>query len=197
MLTKIELRRTVLARRDALPAASRTEWSRAMLGAITALGAFARARTVLAYCSFGSEPVTGPFLETVRGLGKALVLPRVDRERRALALYRVRDPAAELAPGPRGIREPDPARCLPARVGDVDFVLVPGVAFDRQGGRLGYGGGYYDRLLAGCAPGTALVAAAFESQLVEAVPMEADDRPVGRVVTERHAYPPAEEDHPT
>ena len=100
----------------------------------------------------------------------------------------MRDLDADLTPGPWGIREPDPRRCPPVRPGDVDLVLVPGVAFDAGGGRLGYGGGYYDRLLGTCAEATTLVAAAFEVQMVERVPMGPGDRRVDLVVTERGVY---------
>ena len=69
------------------------------------------------------------------------------------------------------------------------FVLVPGVAFDPGGGRLGYGGGYYDRLLGAVAAGTPLVAGAFEAQMVDVVPMAPGDRRVDRVITEARMYP--------
>ena len=71
----------------------------------------------------------------------------------------------------------------------IDFALVPGVVFDVEGGRIGYGAGYYDRLLAECADRTALVAGAFELQVVDVVPMVEHDRRVDRVVTEHRVYP--------
>ena len=186
---KRDLRRAVLARRDALPEATRIAASGTIFITIAALDAFRGAETVLAYHSFGSEPVTAAFLQAVLAGGKALVLPRVRREGGRLDLYRVLDPDAQLEPGVWGIREPDPAVCAPVAPSDVDFVLVPGVAFDARGGRIGYGGGYYDRLLAEVSEGTALVAAAFAVQLVEEVPMEPGDRQVDVVVTERRTYP--------
>ena len=188
-VAKAELRRSVLARRDALAPEHRMSLSAAIFRTILALPAFSRARRVLAYSSFGSEPSTAPFLEAVLDGGKALVLPRIDRANRRLVLHRVTDLATELRPGVWGIREPDPARCPPVAVETVDFALVPGVVFDVEGGRIGYGAGYYDRLLAGCAGGTALIAAAFELQVVDAVPMAEHDRRVDRVVTEQRVYP--------
>jgi 5-formyltetrahydrofolate cyclo-ligase len=190
-VAKAELRRSVLARRDALAPERRLSLSAAIFQTILALPAFASARQVLAYSSFGSEPATAPFLEAVLGAGKALVLPRIDRANRRLALHRVTDLATGLRPGVWGIREPDPARCPPVAVETVDFALVPGVVFDVEGGRIGYGAGYYDRLLAGCAGGTALVAAAFQLQVVDAVPMAEHDRRVDLVVTEQRLYPPS------
>ncbi len=99
------------------------------------------------------------------------------------------EPETELVAGVWGIREPDPARCAPMATDEPDLVLVPGVAFDIRGGRIGYGAAYYDRLLGRCPPGTPLVAAAFEVQIVDAVPMEPHDRRVDRIVTEQHVYP--------
>ncbi len=182
---KAELRRAVLARRDAIPAERRAELSAAIFATVVTLEAFQRARTVLAYCSFGSEPVTDPFLRAVLAHGKTLALPKVCREPRALEVFRVTDPGRELRPGVWGIREPDPAACAPVPLGALDLVVVPGVVFDVRGGRIGYGAGYYDRLLRGLGEDVALVAAAFEVQIVDEVPMEPHDRPIDRIVTER------------
>jgi 5-formyltetrahydrofolate cyclo-ligase len=182
------LRREVLARRDALGPAARVWASAAIFGRIITLTEFRAAVTILGYCAFGSEPVTGFFLRTVLGAGKTLVLPRIDRATRALVLHRVDAPERQLRAGVWGIREPDASRCPPVDPAAVDFVLVPGVVFDREGGRIGYGGGYYDRLLAAW-PGLPRVAAAFEAQLVDRVPRRAHDALVSRVATERAMYP--------
>ena len=117
------------------------------------------------------------------------MLPKVNRATRDLDLFHVDAPETELEPGAFGIREPLPSRCAPASLDEVDFVLVPGVVFDARGGRIGHGAGYYDRLLARCGPGTRLVAAAFEVQVVDEVPMEPHDRRVALVVTELRVYP--------
>jgi len=144
---------------------------------------------VLGFASFGSELDTRPFLDKVLASGRALVLPRVDREGRRLVLYRVASLATDLRPGTWGIPEPDPAHCGLAASADIDLILVPGVAFDPDGGRLGYGAGYYDRLLAAWAsPLPPLVAVAFELQIVPAVPVLAGDHGVDLVVTESQTY---------
>jgi 5-formyltetrahydrofolate cyclo-ligase len=144
---------------------------------------------VLGFASFGSEIETRSLLDEVLASGRILVLPRIEREARRLALHWVRSLATDLRPGPWKIPEPDPARCGPAAPSDVDFVLTPGVAFDPDGGRLGYGAGYYDRLLAAWPPPLpALVAAAFELQIVPAVPVLAGDQRVDLVVTDSRTY---------
>jgi 5-formyltetrahydrofolate cyclo-ligase len=101
-----------------------------------------------------------------------------------LAIARVRDLAADLAPGWRGVREPRSSGRRPARVERLDAAIVPGVAFDRRGHRLGYGGGHFDRLLARLRPAAVAVGVAFDTQLVEEIPTEPWDRAVDFVVTE-------------
>jgi 5-formyltetrahydrofolate cyclo-ligase len=186
---KAALRRRVLAARDALPADVRQRLSATIGRRLAELAAFRRAGLVLGYVGFGSEPDTRPWLGAVLETGRGLLLPRVDRARRRLELYHVADLGQDLRPGVWGIAEPDPARCRPAGREGIDFVLVPGVAFDVRGGRVGYGGGYYDGLLAGWPSPPLLVAAAFELQVVPAVPMGPGDRRVDRVVTEARTYP--------
>jgi 5-formyltetrahydrofolate cyclo-ligase len=123
--------------------------------------------------------------------GKILLLPRVNLQKGSLDLYLVRDPVRDLRVGTWGIREPRPDRCVRVDPHAIDFVLVPGLAFDARGGRLGYGGGFYDKLLAhGLSPCAWLVAGAFKSQMVEKVPVDGHDVPMDVVVTENGHYPP-------
>ncbi len=184
---KAALRRAVLRRRDAL-----TEGERALLGqrivaAVLDLPAYRDAGVVLAYASFGTELRTDGLLRRVLGDGKVLLLPRV--ERGGLGLYEVRELAGDLEPGTWGIREPKPDRCPPAEPGGVGFALIPGVAFDREARRLGYGGGFYDRLLAGgLREGALRVSGAFGVQVVGRVPTDPHDAPVDVVVTEGGIY---------
>lgn len=187
---KAALRREVLARRDALDPDARARLSAAALSRVAGLGAFRRARRVLAYASFGSELDTRPFLQQVLAGGRTLVLPRIERAARRLALHQVGDLDTELRPGVWGIPEPDPERSRQVTPGGIDFVLVPGLVFDPRGGRIGYGAGYYDRLLAAWPPPVPpLIAGAFELQVVPAVPVLPTDRRVDLVVTESRTYP--------
>lgn len=184
---KADLRARVLAARDALDGQFRADAAAAILSTLLQLEELTRAGSVLAYSSFGTELDTHGFLDRVIESGRHLVLPRVDRAERRLRLYAVADLDRDLASGTWGIREPDPDRCREVTLTDVDFVLVPGVAFDTRGGRLGYGGGFYDRLLATAEPSLPRVAAAFAVQVVDAVPVEDHDRTMTTLVTERGA----------
>jgi 5-formyltetrahydrofolate cyclo-ligase len=103
----------------------------------------------------------------------------------------VRDIDVDTAPGHRGIPEPRPDVSR-VTVEAIDWVLVPGVAFDLAGGRLGYGGGFYDRLLPLLRPGTPRIAGAFDAQVVAHLPAAPHDLPVDCIVTETRMVPAAQ-----
>lgn len=173
----------MVALREQFSPAVRAAFSRRITHTLLALPEYRRARVVMAYMSMGAEFETEAFVQRVLADGKRLVLPRVNRGERRLDLFAVSDLEAGLAPGVWGILEPLPERCATVAATAVDFVLVPGLGFDGDGGRLGYGGGFYDRLLVAMTTATR-VAAAFSAQVVDAVPMTAHDQRVELVVTE-------------
>lgn len=117
--------------------------------------------------------------------GRGVFLPYVDRD--DLGIARVTDLEGALAPGYRGVREPKAIGRRAANPQRCEIALVPGVAFDRDGGRLGYGGGHFDRLLARLRDATPVIGVAFGLQLVPTVPREEHDRAVDMVVTEEDA----------
>ena len=186
--SKRTLRTRILAARAALGPAERARRSASISAHLIALPELGEARLIAAYLAFGDEfdstlPIAHWLVQ-----GQRIALPRmVDHHlpaSRHLALHTVTDIARDTVAGRWGIREPDPQRCAPVRVDQLDAVLVPGVAFDATGARLGHGAGYYDRLLAGVRPDCVRVAAAFSLQCIEQVPMEPHDRRVTLLVTE-------------
>ncbi len=181
---KRALRERILRLRDALPAEVRIEAGAAIAAAIAARADFRAAGTVLLSLSFRSEWDTAPLLAAARAAGKTLAAPRVHVESRMLEPCRVADPAVDLAPGFRGISEPLP-HCVPVALAAIDWVLVPGVAFDPNGYRIGYGGGYYDRLLPLLRGDARRVSGAFELQVVDGVPTAPHDLTVDAIITER------------
>jgi 5,10-methenyltetrahydrofolate synthetase len=185
---KRKVREQAIAQRDALDPQTRCRLSAAITARLLALPGYLQADTLAAYASIGSEFDTGDFIADVLRRGKCLLLPRIDRSRRAIDLWQVTDPAHDLIAGTWGIREPDPARCKRIEPVDVPFVLVPGVAFTRQGGRLGYGGGYYDGLLSRLDAAALKVAAAFPQQILDSLPTGPRDIPVDLVVTDAAIY---------
>jgi 5-formyltetrahydrofolate cyclo-ligase len=185
---KTELRAAITARRAELSLPTRQSANHSISTQIFALGGYRDAQTVLAYMSFGAEFSTSELVRGTRERDKALVLPRINRPERQLDLFQVRNVDADLIAGTWGILEPNPERCARISEEEIDFVLVPGVAFDADCNRLGYGGGYYDRLLEGLGPFATLVAAAFSVQIVDRIPIEEHDVAVDLVVTENQKY---------
>jgi 5-formyltetrahydrofolate cyclo-ligase len=179
---KRELRAAVLAARDALPPRLRAAASEAITARVLALPEYAAASTVLLTLPFRSEWDTRPVVEAALAAGKRVVLPRVDTALRVLTLHRVEDLARDVAAGYCGIPEPRVTTPVVAPDG-VSFALVPGVAFDTRGRRLGYGGGYYDRLLPLLPAGVPRVGCAYDVQIVAAVPAALHDATVDVVVT--------------
>ena len=152
-----------------------------LLGRLEALPGFEPARLVLLYASaFPEEVDTGPMLRRVVSSGKQLVLPTVDRVARRLRLFEVADIDHDLVPGLRGIPEPRPD-CREVEPGTVDWVLVPGLGFDRRGYRLGRGAGHYDGLLPTLRPDVLRWALILDTQWVEDLPIEPHDQPIDGV----------------
>lgn len=187
---KFALRRQTMAERDALAPEARAAAGAAIVARVLALPSFAAARSLLLTLAFRSEWDTLPLVRAAIAAGKSVVVPRVDIATRMLGLHALADPARDIAPGHQGIPEPLP-HCPPMAPSGVDWVLVPGVAFDREGRRLGYGGGYYDRLLPLLRPGLPRVAGAFDLQIVDRVPTGPHDTTVDMIVTETQTIVPA------
>lgn len=174
------LRRVVLDERDALPAADRAARSVAISDRLLALDETAQATTVLVFWSFGSEVETAHLIDHLRALGKTVALPRIEAGDLAPVGY---VPGAPMAETTFGAMEPSSGPVLDP--GELDLVIVPGVAFDRRCTRVGYGRGFYDRLLGRTREDAAAVAIAFALQVVPEVPSGPVDRRVDALVTER------------
>lgn len=180
-LLKRRLRRTVIGRRDALTPREREQRSRAIARTVLDLDEMREASTVHLFASFGSEVDTTPIIENLLETGRRPVLPVVVRERWTMEHAAISS-LDDLVPGFKDIPEPRPD-CPRVEPREIDLVIVPGVAFGRGCGRMGYGGGFYDRFLAACpAPRMAI---AFSLQVVEEVPCDEHDLPVHAIVTER------------
>jgi len=175
---KKAIRKQVLAARDRLTPEQRAEKSRQIEGRLFSLPEFRSARVVMFFAAFRSEVDTGQMIRRALSEGKRIVLPRVAGA--DLSLFEISDPDADVAPGAWGI--PEPCEDRPVRLDAIDLIIVPGAAFDCQGNRLGYGAGFYDKLLSSFAGPT--VALAFEVQIVPRVPADLHDIPITRIATE-------------
>ncbi|CAI6038104.1 5-formyltetrahydrofolate cyclo-ligase [Cohnella sp. JJ-181] len=190
---KPALRKAMAARRDALAPQEREARSRMLCGVVVAQAleplylALGRPLTVAVYGAFRSEADPSAVLEWCVAGGHRAVAPRIREDGGGMELRTVAAPA-DWRPGPYGVPSPDPLRTAPLAAGErPDAVLVPGMAFDRQGGRLGYGGGYYDRLAEAIGPGRLpyWIGFAYALQLSDAaLPKEAHDLALHGVATE-------------
>lgn len=181
-LAKEELRKRAAALRRTLASETRARFAAAMCARLIADEAFQRARVVLGYSALRFEIDPRPALERAWELGKTVALPRILGDSRSLALHEYR-PGDTLEEGGFVVKEPLPSapRIAPH---EVELVLVPGLAFDARGHRLGFGQGYYDRLLPELT-NARRVGLAFELSLLVEVPNAAHDAPVDLVVTEK------------
>jgi 5-formyltetrahydrofolate cyclo-ligase len=172
---------------ERLRGVSRDEAERAALGVAEralALVSIREAARIALYAALPEELPSRPLFDALGASGKLRLLPRVRGEDLEFA------PAGdwgELRAGRFGVLEP-PAEVAPVALGSEDVVIVPGLAFDAAGGRLGRGRGYYDRAFAARAAAPLLIGAAYALQRVERVPRDSRDRRVDAIVTERGAH---------
>jgi len=153
-----------------------------ILASLGGLPAWKKARTVLLYSPLPGEPDPLPLIsEEMRRGGGSLLFPRIEGDHLGLYRYVEGIPWRE---GPHGLKEPDPGTWQGASIAEVDLALVPGLAFDPLGGRLGRGRGFYDRLLGNPAFRGLKIGLCWDWQVVELVPMAAHDAPMDLVVTE-------------
>jgi 5-formyltetrahydrofolate cyclo-ligase len=182
-MAKQLLRRRLRALRDQVPPADAIRAAQAAAAHALSLPELAAARTVALYAGLGSELDPAPLAAALAGRGVALAYPRVVAGDRRLAFHRIAtDDATGLRPGSFGIREPDStAPTVP--LGDIDLFVLPGIGFDRRGGRLGWGRGHYDATLA-LVPTALRVGYGYGCQLVDEIPVDELDLPLDILITE-------------
>ncbi len=185
-----ELRKTILARRDRLSSAEQESRSRAIIRELLGMEEIGAAAHLFVYVSFRSEVRTRDFIDQCLAAGKTVSVPLTVVETSSLLAVKITDPDTQLRPGYCGIPEPPPSWAGENRIdpATVDVVIVPGSVFDRRGGRLGYGGGYYDRFLSRQTPAALRMALAYDLQVVDRVPLEPHDQRMDRVITEKTIY---------
>ena len=177
---KAALRAEMRRVRAAIPEGERRRRGEAIRERVLGLPEVRRAGSVLVFASFGSEVPTRDLASDLHAAGKRLLLPYLSGKVMEVAEV---GPDEPLVPSSYGPGEPE--RRVRADPEGIDVVIAPGLAFDRNGNRLGYGGGAYDRFLARLRPEALLVGVAFAEQVVEEVPAGPNDVPVHLVVTDR------------
>lgn len=181
-MLKSEIRKQILSARKAMSQDEVESKSAQILSRLMTSPLLEQAEVILCYMDFRNEVQTAAIIEYLWSLDKIVALPRVNPQTNQLDLYRV-DGFRDMVTGSLGIMEPDTSlpQLFPE---DIDLVLAPGVAFDLNGGRMGYGGGFYDRLIPTLRPDCQVIALAFEQQVVENLPSESHDQSIHGILTE-------------
>ncbi len=182
-MTKAQLRTTILRRLKQQKEGQRRRRSEAIRRKVYRLTAFRQAKTVFCYVALPYEVQTWRLIEGMLTKGKRVVVPKVARKNRRLQLSQLRNPSEDLAPGAFGVLEPKADNLRPISPNKLDLVVVPGLAFDRRGHRLGHGLGFFDRFLARLPKDTPTIGLAFRFQVFDRLPARAHDRAVKTVLT--------------
>ncbi|GIM46319.1 5-formyltetrahydrofolate cyclo-ligase [Collibacillus ludicampi] len=182
-MDKTSIRKEILAKRQGVPKEIREEWDRKILDCIEQMDLVRKSSTIMLYFSFRAEVGTDEiFLWGIRE-GKRIAAPVTFVTERKLIPVEIRS-LQDVVTGAYGIREPEwrEHRVIPAE--EIDLIFIPGVAFDRRGGRLGYGGGYYDRFLPQLRKDAVKIGLAYDLQIIDHVPAEPHDIILDGIVTE-------------
>jgi len=188
LIMKKSLRTSVLAMRDMLGIEERCQKSTLIKEMLFGLNEFHSSSNILFYVATKSEVQTEDMIRQAIKQGKRALVPITDAENKRLLISELHDFDLELEKGAYGILEPTKIYQRLVPLDEVEMIIVPGVVFDLHGHRIGYGGGYYDRMLEsiGQNKGTkaCLIGVCFECQLVDTIPIEKHDMPVSRIITE-------------
>jgi len=181
---KIQIREEIAKSISALSDSEIAEKTRAIEARLFDFANFLEAKIALLYMSGDYEVATDNIIKRSYAYGKIVVLPAFDPVKFEMNLMKVDNFEKDLVPGPRGVMEPDASRCKIVPLERIDIAILPGLAFDEKGARLGSGKGYYDRLIPRLAITTRKVALTFEEQIIPQVPMESHDKHVDIIITD-------------
>ncbi len=198
METKSEIRKRMLIRRSAMNPEEVRLKSDAIFSRLCALAEYNQAKTILAYMDIRNEVRTDGFIRRCLNDGKRVALPKVvsvadplevsgtapAENVPALAVYEILRPERDVAPGFKGIPEPDASVLKRLDPAEIDLAVIPGVAFDPGRNRVGYGAGYYDRFIGRLRPDCLRIAVAYGFQLVDSIPADRYDMQMDMVITE-------------
>ena len=184
-MNKKELRATYMKKRSGLSEKDVKYMSQSIENSLFNLSIYKNSSFIMTYVNFGSEVITEEIIRSSLNQGKKIGVPITIPETRKLLVSELRDYDRELELGVYNILTPKSEYIREINPSKIDLVLVPGVAFDKNGYRIGYGGGYYDRFLCKLSNKAVTIALAFSIQLIDSVPKGIYDLPVDYVLTEK------------
>jgi len=183
---KTTIRKEILEKRKSQDPQVSAAQSRSITGTLIGRKEFQTANRILIYLSKDGEVGTDHLLGRAFELGKRVCVPVVDRGNDELRISELPGPEIGFLLGAFGVREPAEGDLNFVTPDKIDLVVVPGLAFDRRGGRIGYGKGYYDRLLSRLSSQVPRIALAFEFQVLDTVPQDENDIQVDTIITEKN-----------
>lgn len=179
---KSRIRKTYIKRRDGLSKKLVALKSEVIKNHILQLPALLNARTIMAYLSFDNEVRTGEIISELIKSSKTVCIPKLFGKK--MVPYKIFSINEDFFIDRYGIREPQNDISREVNPKDIDVIIVPGVVFDLEGGRYGYGGGYYDRFLLTVSPSAKKIAIAFDMQVRKKIPLSRSDVRVDSLITE-------------
>lgn len=182
-MQKAELRTRMRHFLSSLNVKQRTEKSRAIFSKLREEPLFKNAGSVFCYAALPSEADTAAILDDILGLGKSLYMPRMNTSG-SLDCCKIENLKEDLTPGRYGVLEPGESSPVMTDFTKLDVALIPGLAFDRRGHRLGRGMGYFDRFLAGLKGNCFLTGLCFHEQLFDAIPYDQHDIAMNSIITD-------------
>ena len=182
---KTTIRKEILEKRNSQDPKIRIAQSRSIMRTLLSRKEFQEADKILIYLSKDGEVGTDNLLGRAFELGKRVYVPVVDRESDELHISELPGPDTSFRLGAFGVREPEEEDLNFVSPDQIDLVIAPGLAFDRRGGRIGYGKGYYDRLLNRLGSQVPRIALAFDFQVLDTVPQDENDIQVDAIITEK------------
>lgn len=183
--SKDEIRAETAAKIEGLSAEAVQEKTRRIESRVFEFANYLEARVVLMYLARKYEVSTAEIIRRTYDYNKVVVLPRFEPGSKKLRLFKVDDLQKDLATDASGRQQPDASRCRAMPVDSIDIAIVPGVVFDEKGGRIGYGDGFYDRLIPNLPVTTRKVALALDDQVLPQIPSESLDKSVDIIITDK------------
>lgn len=179
---KAQIRKTLLSKRNNLTHEEILKAEKKIITHLLSMDILNQAESVMVYMDFKNEVRTQELIEHLLTAGKSIILPLIDHNE--IIPYRISS-LGDLKQGTFGILEPDKNKCEPFDAQQIDFVILPGVGFDRAGNRLGFGKGYYDRFFLQLKADVKRAALAYDFQIVPRIPAAPHDIPMHYIITEK------------
>lgn len=183
--TKADIRKEIAAAIAKLSVGALAEKTSLIENRLFDFANFIEAKIALLYVDNQNEVSSAGIIRRAFDHNKIVVLPLVKTETKKFKLFKIDHFERDMKPGPNGILQPDPEKCRTVPIDCIDIAIIPGVAFDEKGGRIGLGVGYYDRLIPHLPVTTRKVALALEIQIIPQAPIESHDKHVDIIITDK------------